>query len=161
LTPGDGGVPVTLSAGGTQVSTTTAADGTFAAQFTPGAGGEFVVTARARDVGTDLARGCTVPVAKASSSLTATCPATSVPYPGHDARVSGTLTPAVGGARVTVTFSQPGQPDVQEMGDTDAAGAYFVLFSPPAPGDWTAQAGWVGDAAHDGSSAPSCVVHVG
>jgi hypothetical protein len=162
LSPADVGVAVALSAGGTDVAATTAADGTFAARFTPATSGDFAVTARAHDVGTDLTRGCTVPVAKAPSSLTAACsPSTAIPWPNNNGQVSGTLAPPLAGVTVTVTFTQNGQPTQTKTATTDASGAYAVLFEPPAPNDWSASAAWAGDAAHNGATAPSCTLHYG
>jgi hypothetical protein len=167
LTPGDAGVPVALTftgqPGPISAGATTADGGGFASHFVPTAPGTWTVTAQANRAGTTLTQTCTIAVARIDTSLTFSCPPGAVPLVGaHD--LSGTMSPGVQGATVTVTFTPPpgsGQSNVTANGTVGSGGAYTVSFTATAAGDWTAQATWPGDAAHNGSSAPSCVVHVG
>lgn len=165
LKPPDQGVNVGLTIGApgggtTSTSVVTASGGTFGTRFVPDAAGDWTVSARADSAGTTLVRSCTIAVSRQATELTLTCPSTAIPFPGTQ-KFEGDLTPPVPGATVTVTFTQAGATGETDTGIVDAAGHYSVTFSEPAPGSWSAQASWPGDAAHGPASAPSCAFMVG
>ena len=74
--------------------------------------------------------------------------------------VAGSLTPALAGAQVSVTFVPPkGGPSVV-VATVGAGGSWSAGFT-PAPSDtgtWSVNATYAGDATHTASSAPTCTV---
>jgi hypothetical protein len=74
--------------------------------------------------------------------------------------VAGSLTPALAGAQISVTFVPPkGSPSVVTT-TVDAAGAWSAGFTPEPTdtGTWKVDAAYAGDSNHTASSAPTCAV---
>jgi uncharacterized GH25 family protein len=88
-----------------------------------------------------------------------------IPVPSqHD--FTGTLTPAVPGATVTVTLTPPaasGKSSKSATGTVDAAGNYKATFNFVIAdnGQWSAQASWPGDNANAPASSSTCNVMLG
>jgi hypothetical protein len=90
------------------------------------------------------------------SHLLLACP-NNVPVAGT-LMVSGTLTPAVAGAAIDVTFALTGRPPVFQTVQTDATGHFTAQTADPnGLGTWSIQAFFAGDAGLQGSQSPSCL----
>ncbi|HEX6971874.1 MAG TPA: hypothetical protein VF234_06625, partial [Limnochordia bacterium] len=72
--------------------------------------------------------------------------------------VAGTLTPAVAGTEIKVTFAHPGIPSGEVTAATDGAGKWSASFTPDPTqsGPWTITASFAGDAARAAASSPAC-----
>jgi hypothetical protein len=96
--------------------------------------------------------------ARPNSTLTIDeCPA--VFSPGKPIDVSGTLTPAVAGSQVKVSFSQAGTsvPGSEPVVTTDAKGIWEAKYEPPVQaGPWTVQASFAGDPSRKPSTSSPC-----
>lgn len=87
------------------------------------------------------------------------CPATvDGPKP---IKVKGTLTPAVAGARISVSFVPPKGSASEVDATVDATGSWSAQFTPDPTqaGDWSVNASFAGDSTHTASSAPTCAVN--
>jgi hypothetical protein len=95
-----------------------------------------------------------------STSLTLICP-TGVPQSNHgQATVSGRLSPAVAGARVTITYASgtsiDSPPTVTDTVMTDSGGNYTDTAALSEGYQYTSQASWSGDAAHTPTVSSIC-----
>lgn len=69
--------------------------------------------------------------------------------------VSGSISPAVSGATVTLTLTKPDGTTSTRTTTTDSNGSYSDSYSPDAVGSWSVIASWAGDSTRNGASSPS------
>lgn len=70
---------------------------------------------------------------------------------GESLTVSGTVSPAVGGASVTLLYKM-GSTEVTRQATTGSDAKYSDKYSPSAAGSWTVTASWMGNAQYGGAS---------
>jgi hypothetical protein len=75
--------------------------------------------------------------------------------------VSGSISPPIEGAEVTLTFTKPDNSTVTVNIQTTAGGIYNGTYVPDMIGSWTVQAFWAGDAEHMGAESPIILFSVG
>jgi hypothetical protein len=101
-----------------------------------------------------------VPAQPSASTLTLGCPGgTATAFPATFT-VTGSLTPAVDGSTVVITYTPPSGPDVVHTVQTTADGSYsdsITVNIGRAYATWTVQAHFDGDAARTSADAPTCV----
>ena len=137
--------------------------GRFALTFTPTAPGEWMMQATWRGDRTHAptpGRECGVlvspppPPPPVPTALAVRCqPGTA----GTPVSIGGTLTPAVLGARVTLTYRRLGAPADTIVDSVSAAsGSFADQPVPDAAGTWDAVANYAGDANHQASRSSTC-----
>ncbi len=101
-------------------------------------------------------------VPKAATALTETCPAS----PVHNSNLSsmtttGTLSPALAGQAIAVTYTRPNATTFTDNVMTDADGAWSDTVANPAPtGNWKIQSTYAGSDDYAGSTSTVCTVTV-
>jgi hypothetical protein len=123
------------------------ADGTFSYSYKPSASGTFYIRARYDVVLSNVER---LDVRKVSTSISISVSPQEVVL-GSAVRISGSITPAVENALVTITFSGPEGTRTVTM-TTGSDGSFAVDFTPDKTGAWAAVASWEGNERYSGSS---------
>jgi hypothetical protein len=77
---------------------------------------------------------------------------------GHPVTFTGTISPAVSGALVTVTITSPNLTRAIQTFQTYSNGSFSFSMKPLQTGNWTVAASWAGDADHFGSQSTSSIV---
>jgi Peptidase family C25/Propeptide_C25 len=101
-------------------------------------------------------------VPKTATTLTQICPAS----PVHNSNVSamtttGTLSPALAGQTISVTYTRPNGTTFTDNVTTDPNGTWSDTVGNPSPtGNWTIQSSYAGDATYAASSSSACTVSV-
>jgi hypothetical protein len=160
LSPPLQGASIDMSATGpgTVPSQTVTTDATGLAyyNFTLGNAGTWAVTAKWAGDATHQATTTTCSIAvKNPSTITLTCPTNLLP-PNTPASVNGTLTPAVNGSPVRITYTPPAnssQPPTTDNVTTDDTGYFADSFGENVSGTWTVTAKFAGDATRASSTA--------
>ncbi len=102
---------------------------------------------------------------KTPSPLTAETLSLSCPREGKAKRplpYSGTLSPPVSGARISITWETTTQSDSQDSSAAaNDAGAFSGNFTPGSPGTWIGRAQYTGDAKHTQAQSAVCTFNVG
>ncbi len=162
------GQPISLLRGGEVVGKALAGDGSVKIPASFGDGsvkpGELQVAVEG-----DGAQPVSVPVEgvpPTPTTLTQVCPAASVTE--QPLTVTGTLSVAPAGSKMTVTFSYqpvPTRPAVRTVVkevSTDAKGTWSASITPTAnePGTWSASSKYAGDSTYAGSEGGPCQVSV-
>ena len=80
---------------------------------------------------------------------------------GEDVPVSGSISPPIEGAEVTLTFTKPDYSTVTMKIPTTAGGIYSGTCVPDIIGFWNVQAFWPGDTEHMGAESPRISFSVG
>jgi hypothetical protein len=149
---------------GSKQSQTVPTDATATAYYnlTPSQAGNWSISAHwAGDAShNDTTGSCTIDV-QAPSALTMNCP-TNPLTPNSAATVTGTLTPAVNGSPISITYTPPansGQQPTTDHSTTDETGYYADSFGENASGTWTVTATFTGDTTRDSATA-SCTFAV-
>jgi len=145
-------------------SQTVLTDATATAYYnlTVGIPGTWTITAQwAGDAThTPSSGSCTIAVL-APTSTTVTCPATAL-QPLTPASITGTVSPAVNGTPVSISYSPPpgsgGTPGTDNV-TTDGAGNFADTYAQDAAGTWDVTATYAGDTTHAPSTA-SCTFDV-
>jgi len=128
--------------------TATATDGSYSFTWTPGVSGTLKV--RARWPGGAVHFGATSPALtltvspKARSTLTISVSPTVINF-GETVTVTGTLTPALAGVQITLTYTRPDGAVVNRTVTTDASGSFTDTFKPDMDGVWKVKARWPGN----------------
>jgi len=74
---------------------------------------------------------------------------------GDSLTISGSISPAIEEALVTLTFTKPDGSTFTKTVLTDTDGSYSDSFTPTEKGEWSVKASWEGDAYHEGASSSS------
>jgi hypothetical protein len=172
LTPAVGGAQIKLSyeRDGAPTDTitdnvTTAADGTYTDHPVPDAAGTWDVTA---SYGGDtvhqpsVSTPCQFTVAPQQTTLALTCPGKS--SLNKALGISGTITPAIAGASIKLTYTHQTQGPLETFTATptvDSTGAFSdASVTPNDPGAWKVNATYAGDNVHAPATATPCTVQI-
>jgi hypothetical protein len=104
-------------------------------------------------------------VPKTPTSMTQECPSEPVPS-GGNMTVSGTLSPALAGVNIVITYTRPDQTTFDRTVQTDANGAWTNTITPQSEatgfgvGTWNVKARYAGDDTRAASSTAGCTVEV-
>jgi hypothetical protein len=93
------------------------------------------------------------------TSLTLTCPANGG-FVGDQVSVSGALTPAMGGATISLRYQPTGAEPETRTVSTDAQGRYEDSYTTRRSGNLTIQANFAGNAEFNPSQSPACTIYV-
>ncbi|MFQ6074974.1 MAG: Ig-like domain-containing protein [Candidatus Bathyarchaeia archaeon] len=74
---------------------------------------------------------------------------------GDSLTVSGSISPAVSGKTVTLSYKKPDGSTFTITVTTGSDGSYSDSYKPDATGSWSVTASWDGDSTHDGASSES------
>lgn len=91
--------------------------------------------------------------AKASSTISCSASSSSVKL-GESITVSGSISPAVAGATVTLTYTK-GSSTTPRTTTSGADGKYSDKYVPSEAGSWSVVASWAGDSVYNGASSSS------
>jgi len=80
---------------------------------------------------------------------------------GEEVNVSGSISPPIEGAEVTLTFTRPNNTYLTINTSTTAGGVYNQTYTPDMIGFWRVQASWAGDAQYMGAESPEISFSVG
>ena len=75
--------------------------------------------------------------------------------PGSES-VSGTLSPALGGATITVDYTAPDSTVTVDTVTTQSDGSYTDSFQPMTEGAWSVQAHFAGNQTQTAADSPAC-----
>jgi hypothetical protein len=131
--------------------------GSFDCSITPDVVGTWSVYAQFDGDGTYNASKVgptTFTVDRMSMSLSCTVSPTTINL-GQSVTASGTLTPALSGQTITLTYTKSGLPPVVRTVTTNPSGGYSDTYPPPEAGSWTVQASFAGDANHEPATSPT------
>ena len=76
---------------------------------------------------------------------------------GESVTVSGSISPAISGAMVHMTYRKAGEAEVERTVTTAPDGSYSDTYEPDAAGSWSVKTSWEGDREFEGST--SSVIH--
>ena len=93
-------------------------------------------------------------VTKASTSISIQS-STSKITKGELITISGSISPSVSGAKVTITYTKPDGSIFTRTVFTGADGSYSDSYTPTEKGEWSVKASWEGDAYYEGASSSS------
>ena len=102
---------------------------------------------------TDAAPAGGGPTAPAATTLAIT---TCGPIDAFPRQFAGSITPAVGGLTITMTYTPPAGAAIQQTVTTTATGAFTDSVASMAPGTWSAQASFGGTPAYAASTSAVC-----
>jgi len=88
---------------------------------------------------------------KVSTTIKCSASTTSVAM-GNSLTVSGSITPAVSGATVTLTYTKPDATTLTRTVTSLADGSFSDTYMPDAAGEWSVESSWQGDAGHTGAT---------
>ncbi|MEM3985540.1 MAG: MG2 domain-containing protein [Candidatus Methanomethylicia archaeon] len=88
---------------------------------------------------------------KLTSTVSCSVSPTSITI-GGSITVSGSISPAVSGAIVTLTFTRPDGTTTTITASTGTGGSYSTAYTPDQVGSWTVYASWAGDDTYFGAS---------
>jgi len=71
---------------------------------------------------------------------------------GETVTVNGSITPALEGVPVTLTYWRPNGSTLNRTGTSSSGGKFSDTYTPDASGTWNVTASWLGDADHDGAT---------
>jgi len=123
-------------------------DGSFSYLYAPAASGSFYLRARFGDLVSNVER---LDVRKVSTSMIISVSPQEVTL-GGTVRLAGSMTPAVEGIVIEVTFTGPGGSAQTRRAATGADGSFVVDFAPGEVGSWSAVASWAGDDRYSAST---------
>ena len=90
-------------------------------------------------------------VPKVSTTISCVVSPTSV-LTGNSLTVSGSITPAVSGAIVTLTYTRPDATTLTTKFTSGADGSFTATYTPDQVGNWAVKSSWLGDATHEGAT---------
>ncbi len=93
----------------------------------------------------------TAAVAKPSTTISSSVSNTTI-VTGKSVTVSGTISPAVSGVLVTLTYTKPGGGTVTRTSISGAGGAYSDTYKPDTEGSWTVASSWAGNENYQSAS---------
>lgn len=156
-------VSITYTENGTSVThcAVVAPDGSYADSLTSGAGQVTVASAWAGNAEylptKSSACAVTVTAAPAPTSVSLACPGkATVKGPPT---VTGSMSPIVAGATITVTYAEPNGTIVDQT-TTDAQGSFTDMTTAVSSGTWSVSASYGGSAAFAGSSSAPCTTAI-
>ena len=79
---------------------------------------------------------------------------------GESITLSGTITPAVQGATVTLTYTKAGAVVVERSATTQANGSFSDTYTPDSGGSWSVTANWAGDEIHQSATSSAATFEV-
>jgi len=168
ISPTRSGVTVTISyksdgSFSTLFTVTSASDGSYSYSWKPTDVGSYQLKASwAGDSTYSEATSDAVSVAVNKISTTLSCKSSSSEITDDDTiTVSGSISSAVSGKTVTLTYTKPdGKTTVTRTVTTGSDGSYSDSYKPDTTGSWSVKASWDGDVAYAGvtSSAVSFTV---
>jgi methionine-rich copper-binding protein CopC len=100
----------------------------------------------------------TLQVNKRSSSLSLQATPGNVTV-GNNVTVTGTLTPTIASASITLTYTSENGTVTTKSATTFTNGSFRDVFSPQFDGDWTVRASWAGDVNTNGATSPNVPFH--
>jgi len=74
---------------------------------------------------------------------------------GDSIIVSGSLSPALSGKAVTLTYKRPDGSTLNRTVTTGSDGSYSDSYAPDANGPWSVAASWEGDSMYNGATSSS------
>lgn len=136
---------------------TSGSDGGFSYSWTPPSPGSYEVMASwDGDSSYSGATSVGVPVTVTKISTTVACSVSpSEVTEGGSVTVSGSTSPAVPGATLTLTYKKPDATTFTRAVTTGSGGSYSDTYKPDAAGSWSVSASWAGDSTHEGTSSLS------
>ncbi len=167
ITPSRSGVTVTLSytlpnATIRTRTVTSASDGKYSDTYTPSIVGSWSVKASwDGDASYAGATSSSVSFTVSKISTTISCSTSSSEITeGDSVTVSGSISPAVSGKTVTLTYKKPDGSTFTRTSTTGSDGSYSDSYKPDVVGSWSVSALWTGDATYDGASSSSKSLNV-
>jgi|GEM_PF-6124117 hypothetical protein len=155
------GASVTVKSPIDQVSTTTNSEGKYAVTLSiNGPGDQIQVTAtygaRSGSASGTVPSGTSsmqidVVVQRISTSISCSASPTTLTI-GGSVSVSGAISPAVGGATVTLTYTKPDGSTFTHSVTTSSSGAYSDTYTPDKVGVYSVQASWSGNNDYKGAT---------
>jgi peptide/nickel transport system substrate-binding protein len=167
ITPARSGVAITVSSKSdeswnTLATVTSASNGSYSYSWKPASAGSYQL--KASWAGDDTYNGATssaVSVAVTKISTTISCSVSSSEVTeGDSVTVSGSVSPAVSGKSVTLTYKKPDASTFTRKVTTGSDGGYSDSYKPDAVGSWSASASWDGDPEHQNASSRSASFNV-
>lgn len=136
---------------------TSGSDGSFSYSWTPPSLGSYQLMASwDGDSSYSGATSVVVPVTVTKISTTISCSVSpSEVTEGGSVTVSGSISPAVSGATVTLTYKKPDATTFTRTATTGSGVSYSDTYKPDATGSWSVSASWAGDSTHEGASSLS------
>ncbi len=136
---------------------TSGSDGGFSYSWTPPSPGSYQVMASWEGDGSySGASSVVVPVTVTKISTTIACSVSpSEVTKGGSVTVSGSTSPTVPGATLTLTYKKPDATTFTRTVTTGSGGSYSDAYEPDAAGSWSVSASWAGDSTHEGASSLS------
>lgn len=163
ITPARSDVTVTISyksdgSWNTLATVTSASDGSYSYSWTPASEGSYQVKAswegdNTYSGATSSAAAVSVTVAKISTTISCSVSPSEVTE-GSSVTVSGSISPALSGKTVTLTYEKTDRtpPLFTRTVTTGSDGSYSDVYKPDATGSWSVSASWEGDSTHDSST---------
>jgi len=159
-------VTISIKSDGSWASLATvisSADGSFSYSWTPTLVNSYQL--RASWTGDDTYNGAisdtvSITVKKIASSVSCTTSSSTITN-GDTITVTGSISPAVSGKTVTLTYVKPdGTTKVTRTVTTSSDGSFSDSYKPDVIGAWSVTASWEGDTTHEGASSSSKSVTV-
>lgn len=167
ITPARSGVTVTLSyilpnATVFKRTVTSASDGKYSDTYTPSVLGSWSVKASwYGDASYAGATSSSVSFTVSKISTTISCSTSSSEITeGDSVTVSGSISPAVSGKTVTLTYKKPDGSTFTRTVSSGSDGSYSDSYKPDVVGSWSVSASWAGDSTYDGASSSSKSLNV-
>ena len=135
---------------------TTGSDGGYSYSWTPSSPGSYQF--KASWEGGDRYSGSTSEVVEVTvkTPTTITCSVSSSEVTvGSSVTVSGSISPAVSGATITLTYTKPDATPYVRTEVTESGGSYSDSYKPDVTGSWSVKVSWEGDATHVGATSSS------
>jgi len=149
-------VELTIKAPDGSISTLqkkTGSDGSYSGTFTPDQVGTWKVLASwTGDEEHDGATSSEVSFTVTKASTTISIQTSSQITIGDSITVSGSISPAISGATVTITFKKPDGSTFTRTTATGSDGSYSDSYTPTETGSWTVSASLEGDATYEGAT---------
>jgi hypothetical protein len=135
---------------------TSGPDGNFAYSWTPSSPGsyQFMASWEGGNSYSGATSDATPVTVKVSTTITCTVSPSEVTVGGSVA-VSGSISPAVSGATVTLTYTKPDATIITRAATSGSGGSYSDTYKHEVTGSWSVSASWAGDSTHAGASTSS------
>jgi hypothetical protein len=162
INPPHSGVPITLYYTNNAIwnplgVVTSASDGTYSYPWIPTRVGlyRFKVSWTGDSLfGGATSNDVTITVSKTSTTLSCSVSSPEVTE-GEFVTISGTVSPTISGATVTLTYRKPDGSTITRTVTTSSDGSFSDSFQPEGEGSWSVTTTWDGDTTHDGASCSS------
>ena len=159
ISPSRSGVTVTISyksngSWSILATMTSASDGSYSYSWTPTSAGSYQLKASWEGDSTyseATSSAVSVTVTKISTTISCSVSPSEVTE-GNSITVSGSISPALSGKTVMLTYEKPDGSTFTRMVTTGSGGSFSDTYTPTGTGFWSVKASWEGDAEHEGSS---------